>query len=192
MKTLTAKLSVLILMLISTSLWAQIPLTFNTTHNAYEVGTLDDLVWLSDNNTEWDEHYVQVADIDATATGVDGSAYWNNGDGFKPIGDASVEFTGHFSNAGSFTISNLYINRLINYVGLFGLITNANLSEIHTSKMEYKPIMQIDDLENNIDFPGGEQLRLGWVIWHVIEHEIHHRGELSLILGLLGHEGLDV
>ncbi|MCE5207568.1 MAG: DinB family protein [Chloroflexi bacterium] len=26
---------------------------------------------------------------------------------------------------------------------------------------------------------------------HTLEHEIHHRGELSLTLGLLGHKGLD-
>lgn len=38
----------------------------------------------------------------------------------------------------------------------------------------------------------GEELHLGWIIWHVLEHEIHHRGELSLILGMLGREGLDV
>ncbi len=31
-----------------------------------------------------------------------------------------------------------------------------------------------------------------WIVWHVLEHEIHHRGELSLIHGLLGREGLDV
>ena len=31
-----------------------------------------------------------------------------------------------------------------------------------------------------------------WIFWHVLEHEIHHRGELSLITGILGHEGLDV
>jgi uncharacterized damage-inducible protein DinB len=29
------------------------------------------------------------------------------------------------------------------------------------------------------------------MVWHVMEHEIHHRGELSLLLGMLGHEGLD-
>jgi uncharacterized damage-inducible protein DinB len=29
------------------------------------------------------------------------------------------------------------------------------------------------------------------MIGHLIEHEIHHRGELSLILGLLGREGLN-
>jgi uncharacterized damage-inducible protein DinB len=37
-----------------------------------------------------------------------------------------------------------------------------------------------------------EKYPLGWIIWHVLEHEIHHRGELSLALGLLGSEGLDV
>ena len=71
-------------------------------------------------------------------------------------------------------------------------VIKAKLSEVHKSTMEYLSILKIDDLENNIDLPGGEQLQLGWIIWHVIEHEIHHRGELSLILGLLGHEGLDV
>jgi len=29
------------------------------------------------------------------------------------------------------------------------------------------------------------------MLWHTIEHEIHHRGELSLTLGLLGRAGLD-
>ena len=71
-------------------------------------------------------------------------------------------------------------------------VIKAKLSEVHKSTMDYLSILKIDDLENNIDLPGGEQLQLGWIIWHVIEHEIHHRGELSLILGLLGHEGLDV
>ena len=37
-----------------------------------------------------------------------------------------------------------------------------------------------------------ETFTLAWIIWHVLEHEIHHRGELSLALGLLGREGLDV
>jgi uncharacterized damage-inducible protein DinB len=29
-----------------------------------------------------------------------------------------------------------------------------------------------------------------WIIWHVLEHEIHHGGELSLALGGLGLEGV--
>ena len=38
----------------------------------------------------------------------------------------------------------------------------------------------------------GEEYTLKWILWHVLEHEIHHRGELSLILGILGRKGLDV
>ena len=29
-----------------------------------------------------------------------------------------------------------------------------------------------------------------WMIWHVLEHEIHHGGELSLALGGLGLPGV--
>ncbi|MCE7990102.1 MAG: hypothetical protein DYG89_53840, partial [Caldilinea sp. CFX5] len=47
-------------------------------------------------------------------------------------------------------------------------------------------------LDQTYTIPGGHAFSLGWIIWHVLEHEIHHRGELSLILGLLGREGLDV
>jgi len=52
--------------------------------------------------------------------------------------------------------------------------------------------LELDDLNKIIEFPWDEEGRLGWIVWHVIEHEIHHRGELSLILGMLGREGLDV
>jgi uncharacterized damage-inducible protein DinB len=27
-----------------------------------------------------------------------------------------------------------------------------------------------------------------WIVWHVLEHEIHHGGELSLALGMSGVE----
>jgi uncharacterized damage-inducible protein DinB len=32
----------------------------------------------------------------------------------------------------------------------------------------------------------------GWIVWHVMEHDIHHGGELSQILGSHGLPGLDV
>lgn len=32
----------------------------------------------------------------------------------------------------------------------------------------------------------------GWVIWHLIEHEAHHGGAISLILGTNGLPGLDL
>jgi uncharacterized damage-inducible protein DinB len=31
----------------------------------------------------------------------------------------------------------------------------------------------------------------GWVVWHVMEHDIHHGGEISQILGSNGLPGLD-
>ncbi len=31
---------------------------------------------------------------------------------------------------------------------------------------------------------------LQWIVWHVLEHEIHHGGELSLALGELGLQGV--
>ena len=48
------------------------------------------------------------------------------------------------------------------------------------------------DLSCEYETQKGERFTLGWIIWHVLEHEIHHRGELSMALGLLGREGLDV
>ena len=41
-------------------------------------------------------------------------------------------------------------------------------------------------------YPRGEAYTPAWIFWHVLEHEIHHRGELSLSLGLLGRLGLNV
>jgi uncharacterized damage-inducible protein DinB len=32
----------------------------------------------------------------------------------------------------------------------------------------------------------------GWVVWHMLEHEIHHGGELSFTLGSFGLPGVDV
>ncbi len=31
-----------------------------------------------------------------------------------------------------------------------------------------------------------------WIVWHVLEHEIHHGGELSLALGGCGLQGIDM
>jgi filamentous hemagglutinin family protein len=51
-----------------------------------------------------------------------GTANWNSGDGFAPIGDSSTAYTGSF-NGNSHTVSNLTINRPSqDYVGLFGYI----------------------------------------------------------------------
>jgi len=39
---------------------------------------------------------------------------------------------------------------------------------------------------------GPDEISRGWIIWHVIEHDLHHGGELSYSLGALGLAGLDL
>jgi uncharacterized damage-inducible protein DinB len=69
---------------------------------------------------------------------------------------------------------------------------HSALEEVHQQTQQYIASLDEGDLEREIISPWGDEFRLGWIIWHVLEHEIHHRGELSLILGLLDREGLDV
>lgn len=40
------------------------------------------------------------------------------------------------------------------------VVVKIKLSKVHKSTMEYLSILKIDDLENNIDLPAGEQLHL--------------------------------
>ena len=75
-----------------------------------------------DSLSGWD--YVNESTIATTTAG------GINTEGFLPIGSYDNKFTGTF-NGGSFTISNLYINRTSNHIGLFGFVfENAVLSDI--------------------------------------------------------------
>jgi uncharacterized damage-inducible protein DinB len=47
-------------------------------------------------------------------------------------------------------------------------------------------------LAETVELPWGAKVSHEWAIWHVLEHEIHHRGEIYLMLGLLGMEAPDV
>lgn len=63
------------------------------------------------------------------------------------------------------------------------------LYEVQSRTVEFLSGLSEADLAREIHTPWGEVFPLMWIIWHVIEHEIHHRGELSLILGTMGREG---
>jgi uncharacterized damage-inducible protein DinB len=39
---------------------------------------------------------------------------------------------------------------------------------------------------------GPDEVTRGWVTWHVIEHDLHHGGELSYSLGAFGLAGLNL
>jgi uncharacterized damage-inducible protein DinB len=63
------------------------------------------------------------------------------------------------------------------------------LAEVHSRTNEYLSNLGESGFEASITAPWGDDFSLLWIFWHIIEHEIHHRGELSIILGLLGREG---
>jgi len=48
-----------------------------------------------------------------------------------------------------------------------------------------------EDLDASVVRPSRTHHR-GWVVWHVMEHDIHHGGEISQILGSHGLAGLDL
>ena len=66
------------------------------------------------------------------------------------------------------------------------------LAEEHQRTLDLLAEFNEDDWEKRFPYPDGYAYPPSWVFWHVLEHEIHHRGELSLILGILGRDGLDV
>jgi len=48
-----------------------------------------------------------------------------------------------------------------------------------------------EDLDGSVVRPERTHHR-GWVVWHVMEHDLHHGGEISQILGSDGLTGLDL
>lgn len=61
----------------------------------------------------------------------------------------------------------------------------------HERTVDYLHGLSDDDLTAKTELAWGQTTRRIDQLWHTLEHEIHHRGELSLYLGLLGRSGLD-
>lgn len=96
----------------------------------YQVETLDNLLWISTNSSSWDSHYIQIADIFAADT-----ENWNDGEGFSPIGDLTINFTGSYNGLSHF-IYGLYINRNEAFnQGIFGRITDSTIENLIISNV---------------------------------------------------------
>lgn len=76
------------------------------------------------------------------------------------------------------------------YPSLAAIRMKLRISEERT--LSFLESLKETDLDWRFKTPRGESLALFEILWHVLEHELHYRGELSLILGLLGRKGLDV
>ena len=64
----------------------------------------------------------------------------------------------------------------------------AELERVHKETMAYLATVDMDDFDRIVQVPGDGTPMLGWILWHVLEQIIHHRGELFLCLSLLGME----
>ncbi|MCD4817690.1 MAG: hypothetical protein K8S23_03235 [Candidatus Cloacimonetes bacterium] len=120
-------LLLLILLFISIGLFADgvQPTGAGTSGDPYQIATLDNLLWVSTNDTSWDSYFLQTADIDAADT-----QNWNSGAGFSPIGNNSTRFSGEYDGSG-YIISNLHINHpSTNYIGFFGYVYTGEVTNL--------------------------------------------------------------
>jgi hypothetical protein len=92
----------------------------------YQIATMENIYWLTQNSGEWDKHYLLTNDIDASAT-----VTWDGGQGILPIGNSSIAFTGTFDGNNQ-AISNIYLNRSdLTNIGLFGVANGATIENLN-------------------------------------------------------------
>ncbi len=92
-----------------------------TSENPYEVSSLENLLWISANEYQWNKHYIQTADIDASETWD-----WEGGAGFPPIATYENGFSGTYNGKG-YVIDSLYINQPSEqYIGLFASLDETS------------------------------------------------------------------
>jgi len=106
-----------------------------TSGDPYQISNVYELQYVKNN---LDASYILINDINALDT-----VNWNNGDGFKPIGDNSNKFTGTFDGQ-EYSIRGLYVDRpSTSYVGLFGStgtvseVNNIGLKDINVTGSSY-------------------------------------------------------
>ncbi|MBW6515772.1 MAG: chitobiase/beta-hexosaminidase C-terminal domain-containing protein [Candidatus Cloacimonetes bacterium] len=107
-----------------------------TEENPYQIATLENLYWISANSDKWSKHYMQTADIDASAT-----SDWFDEQGWLPIGWSPTDgrygcFTGTYDGQG-YTIEGLYSNRSeMNGNGLLGIVRNASIQNLFMTNVD--------------------------------------------------------
>ena len=91
-ETMGKTLLLIVLIFAASSIWAQVavaPEGRGTQANPYQIQTLANLYWLSQNEGAWNSYFTQTADIDASET----ATWFPNGScgfyGWMPIGNDS-------------------------------------------------------------------------------------------------------
>jgi len=102
---------------------------FGTEASPYQIGTAEQLDKV---RNYLDAYFIQIADINLTNYLAENGASYNEGEGWNPIGEFSLDkrFTGSY-DGDSFVINNLTINRDEMYQGLFGYVSNATIKNVN-------------------------------------------------------------
>ena len=67
-------------------------------------------------------------------------------------------------------------------------VLREDLERTHKETMAYLATVPVEDFNRIVQVPDDGTPKMGWILWHVLEQIIHHRGELFLCLSLLGME----
>jgi len=60
------------------------------------------------------------------------------------------------------------------------------MQRVHGETMDYLASIPVDEFNRIVQVPDGGTPKLQWILWHVLEQQIHHRGELFLCMSMLG------
>jgi uncharacterized damage-inducible protein DinB len=75
---------------------------------------------------------------------------------------------------------------LKDYPSISAIRVKLRITEERTQSF-LEPLKE-EDLDWRFKTSRGETITLFQILWHVMEHELLHRGEISLILGMLGYK----
>ncbi len=90
----------------------------------FEIATLENLYWLTQNSIHWDKYFIQTNDINASE-----SRNWDDLKGLRPIGNLDTVFGGTYDGGGHI-IDSLFINRPVGRVALFGNVWGAHIKNL--------------------------------------------------------------
>jgi uncharacterized damage-inducible protein DinB len=62
----------------------------------------------------------------------------------------------------------------------------AEMQRVHQETMDYLVSLPVEEFDRIVLTPEDGTAKLGWILWHVLEQQIHHRGELFICLSMLG------
>ncbi|NUN68476.1 MAG: VCBS repeat-containing protein [Bacteroidetes bacterium] len=85
-----------------------------TVGSPYQIATLENLYWITQNSSTWNSYFIQTANIDASAT-----SSWSGGAGMPSIGTGASPFGGSYDGQG-YRIEGLRVNKSSDYTGFFG------------------------------------------------------------------------